>query len=157
RPATRIRYICISSRSPPCGGVAIPRVEGYSQSEFGARQFAMERFAKKFSALQNLPRRQRGAVLTPLTRTGSTTMMKKTLAAALACAFAAPAMAQSAGVAGGFSKGKTHVFATAGSGHAFDESYLVLGLGVSYYLFDGFNVGLSYESWTGSDPKITKI
>ena len=36
-------------------------------------------------------------------------------------------------------------------------SYLVLGLGASYYLFDGFNVGLFYESWTGSDPKMTKI
>src|ERR1043165_9483258 len=86
--------------------------------------------------------------------------MKKTLAAALAaaaCAIAAPAMAQSAGIAGGFRKGKTHVSATAGSGNAFDESYLVLGVGVSYYLFDGFNVALSYESWTGADPKITKI
>src|SRR4029077_10065950 len=71
------------------------------------------------------------------------TTMKKTLAAALAaaaCAFAAPAMAQSAGAAAGFSKGKTHLVATAGTGYAFDESYLVLGLGVSYYLFDGFNV-----------------
>ena len=38
--------------------------------------------------------------------------MKKTLAvaaAAAAFAFAAPAMAQSVGVAGGFSKGKTHL------------------------------------------------
>ena len=72
--------------------------------------------------------------------------MKKTLAAAVtaaACAFAAPAMAQSVGVAGGFSKGKTHLIGTVGTGYAFDESYLVLGLGVSYYLFDGFNVGLS--------------
>jgi len=86
--------------------------------------------------------------------------MKKILAAALAaaaCAVAAPAMAQSAGIAGGFSKGKTHLVATAGTGNAFDESYLVLGVGVSYYLFDGFNVGLHYESWTGSDPKLTKI
>jgi opacity protein-like surface antigen len=86
--------------------------------------------------------------------------MKKTLAAAVAaaaCASAAPAMAQSVGVAGGFSKGKTHLVATAGTGYAFDESYLVLGLGASYYLFDGFNVGLFYESWTGSNPKMTKI
>ena len=86
--------------------------------------------------------------------------MKKTLAAALAaaaCAFAAPAMAQSVGAAGGFSKGKTHLVGTVGTGYAFDESYLVLGLGVSYYLFDGFNVGLHYEAWTGSDPKLTKI
>ena len=86
--------------------------------------------------------------------------MKKTLfalLAAAACAFAAPAMAQSAGIAGGFSQGKTHVVAYGGAGHAFDQSYVILGLGVSYYLFDGFNAGLSYESWTGADPKMSKI
>jgi len=49
--------------------------------------------------------------------------------AAAAFAFAAPATAQSVGVAGGFSKGRTHLVATAGTGQAFDESYLVLGLG----------------------------
>jgi hypothetical protein len=87
-------------------------------------------------------------------------MVSKKLSGALAaaaCAFAAQATAQSVGVAGGFSKGKTHLVATAGTGYAFDESYLVLGLGASYYLFDGFNVGLFYESWTGSNPKLTKI
>ena len=45
----------------------------------------------------------------------------------------------------------------AGTGYAFNESYLVLGLGVSYYLIDGLNVGLSVESWTGSDPKLYKV
>ena len=86
--------------------------------------------------------------------------MKNTLAAAVvaaACAFAVPAMAQSVGAAGGFSKGRTHVVATAGTGYAFDESYLVLGLGASYFLTDGFNVGLMFEWWTGSDPEMTKI
>jgi opacity protein-like surface antigen len=86
--------------------------------------------------------------------------MKKTLAAAVtaaACAFAAPAMAQSVGVAGGFSKGKTHLVATAGTGYAFDESYLVLGVGASYYFIDGLNAGLAVEFWTGSDPRLTKI
>jgi len=86
--------------------------------------------------------------------------MKKTLAAAVAavaCTFAFPAMAQSVGVAGAFSKGKTHVVATAGTGYAFDESYLVLGVGASYYLMDGLNAGLAVEFWTGSDPKLTKI
>ena len=86
--------------------------------------------------------------------------MKKTLAAAVAaaaCAFALPAMAQTVGVAGGFSKGKTHLVATAGTGYAFDESYLVLGVGASYYLLDGLNAGLAVEFWTGSDPKLTKI
>ena len=86
--------------------------------------------------------------------------MKKTLAAAVAaaaCALASPAMAQSVGVAGAFSKGKTHVVATAGTGYAFDESYLVLGVGASYYLIDGLNAGLAVEFWTGSDPSLTKI
>ena len=86
--------------------------------------------------------------------------MKKTLAAAVAaaaCAFALPAMAQSVGVAGAFSKGKTHVVATAGTGYAFDESYLVLGIGASYYLIDGLNAGLALEFWTGSDPELMKI
>src|SRR5512134_259918 len=87
--------------------------------------------------------------------------MKNKLAAAavagVAFAFSASASAQSVGVASGFSKGRTHLVATAGTGYAFDESYLVLGLGASYYLFDGFSVGLSFESWSGSDPKMTKI
>ena len=86
--------------------------------------------------------------------------MKKTLAAAAtaaACACAGPAIAQSVGVAGGFSKGRTHVAVTAGTGYAFDESYLVLGLGANYYVVDGLSVGLALEWWTGSDPKLTKI
>jgi hypothetical protein len=85
-------------------------------------------------------------------------MMKKLAAAAVAvAAFAlvAPATAQT--VAGAFGKGRTHFVATAGTGYAFDESYLVLGLGASYYLMDGLNVGLLLESWSGSDPEMTKI
>jgi hypothetical protein len=84
--------------------------------------------------------------------------MTKTLAAAVLLAaslLAQPAAAQT--VAGAFSKGRTHFVATAGTGYAFDESYLVLGLGVSYYVLDGLNLGLFFESWTGSDPKLTKI
>ena len=34
---------------------------------------------------------------------------------------------------------------------------VVLGAGVSYYLIDGLNVGLSLESWSGSDPGIYKV
>ena len=60
-------------------------------------------------------------------------------------------------VGGAFTKGRTHFFITAGNGYAFDESYLVLGLGVSYYVIDGLSVGLSLESWTGSDPSMYKV
>jgi hypothetical protein len=78
----------------------------------------------------------------------------RTLALVLAAAVASPAAAQS--VAGAFAQGRTHVMVTAGSGAAFDESYLVLGLGASYYLIDGLSVGLFLESWTGGDPGLVK-
>jgi hypothetical protein len=71
------------------------------------------------------------------------------------CALSAPAAAQE--VAGVFSKGRTHFVVSGGTGYAFDESYFVLGLGASYYLIDGLNVGLHVESWSGADPGMTKI
>lgn len=90
------------------------------------------------------------------------TMMKRFVASAAAavaaCAFSLPAAAQQVGVSAGvFSKGRTHVVATAGTGSAFDDTYLVLGVGLSYYLVDGLSVGIGYESWTGSDPNMSKI
>ena len=81
--------------------------------------------------------------------------MNKMLAAALLLALALPAGAQT--VAGAFGKGRTHFVITASSGYAFDESYFVLGLGATYYLVDGLGVGLFLESWSGSDPGMTKV
>jgi hypothetical protein len=77
--------------------------------------------------------------------------------ATLASIPAATAAEITGGAAGVFSKGRTHFVITAGNGYAFDESYLVLGVGVSYYVIDGLNVGLSLESWSGSDPGIFKV
>jgi hypothetical protein len=65
--------------------------------------------------------------------------------------------AQAQNVAGAFGKGRTHVVATAGTGRAFNDDYLVLGLGVSYYVIDGLNVGLGFESWSGGDPGMRKL
>lgn len=56
-----------------------------------------------------------------------------------------------------FGQGRTHFFITGGAGSAFDNSYFVLGAGLTYYPIDGLGLGLSYESWTGSDPHISKI
>jgi hypothetical protein len=84
--------------------------------------------------------------------------MKKTIALVIAVAastFCAPAAAQS--VAGAFGKGRTHVQIFAGSGHAFDESYYLLGVGVSYHLVDGLAIGAAWETWTGGDPSIDKV
>jgi hypothetical protein len=80
---------------------------------------------------------------------------KLALAMTLLGACAAPATAQS--VAGAFGKGRTHFILTASSGYAFDESYFVLGLGVSYYLLDGLSAGVHVESWSGGDPSMTKL
>ena len=75
--------------------------------------------------------------------------------AVVACALSCAAMAQE--VAGVFGKGRTHAVVTAGTGYAFDESYLVLGAGITYYVVDGLGVGLFFESWSGADPGMTKI
>ena len=85
-------------------------------------------------------------------------MIKRLLVAGAvlaACAFAAPASAQT--VASGFAKGRTHFVFTAGTGYAFDETYVVVGLGAQYYVVDGLNLGLHWEYWTGSDPKMSKL
>ncbi|HYA37178.1 MAG TPA: hypothetical protein VEI74_02740 [Candidatus Methylomirabilis sp.] len=78
-----------------------------------------------------------------------------TLAALLATIASAPVAA--ADVAGVFSQGRTHVAVIGGSGSAFNDNYFVFGVGVAYYLVDGFNIGLSVESWTGGDPGISKV
>jgi len=77
------------------------------------------------------------------------------LAAVAAVVLSPPATA--AEVAGVFSKGRTSLAITGGTGYAFNESYLVLGVGVNYYVLDGLSVGLSVESWSGSDPKLYKV
>jgi opacity protein-like surface antigen len=84
-------------------------------------------------------------------------MHAKALAAASLALAASAATAADVGVAGAFSQGRMHFGVTAGSGSAFDESYFVLGVGVSYYVVDGLGVGIHYEWWSGGDPDITKL
>jgi len=78
-----------------------------------------------------------------------------TVAAIANLASTSPAIAADA--AGVFGKGRAHFVLNAGSGNAFNENYVVLGVGASYYLVDGLSVGLSLESWSGADPGMTKI
>jgi hypothetical protein len=73
---------------------------------------------------------------------------------------AAPLLTSSAAaqnVAGAFSQGRTHFVISGGAGYAFNNSYLVLGVGGAYYLLDGLNVGLHAESWSGSSPSMYKL
>jgi hypothetical protein len=84
-------------------------------------------------------------------------MKKKLIAIALAAGALVAASAHAQTAAGAFGKGRTHFVLTAGTGYAFDESYFVLGIGASYYVVDGLNVGLHFESWSSGDPGMTKI
>ena len=65
--------------------------------------------------------------------------------------------ARAADVAGIFGQGNTQLSLLAGSGYAFNNNYLVLGAGASYFVLDGLGVGLSYENWSGSTPGVNKI
>jgi len=78
-----------------------------------------------------------------------------TVAAVAAVSLSSPATASE--VAGVFSKGRTSLAITGGTGYAFNESYLVLGVGVGYYVLDGLALGLSVESWSGSSPGLYKV
>lgn len=73
----------------------------------------------------------------------------------LASCSAFPAHAASAG--GMFEQGRTFFMLEAGSGTAYNNSYLILGLGVNYYVADGLGVGLSYENWSGGSPGLNQI
>jgi hypothetical protein len=56
-----------------------------------------------------------------------------------------------------FSSGSGRASVLIGNGYAFNESYLIVGVGVGYYFAKGLEVGLDAEFWSGSDPGITKI
>jgi len=56
-----------------------------------------------------------------------------------------------------FSAGSSRLTVIVGNGYAFDNSYLIIGVGAAYFVADGLDLGLDLESWTGSSPGITKI
>ena len=68
----------------------------------------------------------------------------------------AAAQAQTA-PAGVFSQGRVHGIVTGGWGSAFNNDYLILGAGVSYFLLDGLSVGIDLETWRGANPTLTKL
>jgi len=44
-----------------------------------------------------------------------------------------------------------------GNGYAFDQSYLIVGVGFGYFVASGLELGLDVESWSSGNPGITKI
>lgn len=81
------------------------------------------------------------------------------MVAALAIVFGLTAVAQvnAAELAGSFSQGRSRFSIVGGNGYAFNESYLVLGVGASYFVLDGLSAGLDVEWWSVGDPGIVKV
>ena len=56
-----------------------------------------------------------------------------------------------------FSQGAKRVSVIAGAGSSFNENYLILGAGFGYYVLDGLELGVNWQSWLGGDPDINQI
>ena len=67
---------------------------------------------------------------------------------------AAPASSNEAGM---FSKGRRRVSGTIGWGSSLGDDYLLLGLGVGYFVSNGLGVGVDFEGWFIGDPTMYKI
>src|SRR5512143_1280664 len=69
----------------------------------------------------------------------------------------APAAAPAPAKRDAFSSGTTRLSVVVGNGYAFDNSYVLIGVGAAYFIANGLDLGLDFEYWTGSDPGITKV
>lgn len=76
------------------------------------------------------------------------------IVALLTCCGMQPVLAD---VAGSFSQGRKHFSIYGGTGYAFNDDYFVIGVSGSYFVTDGLNLGLAFESWTGGNPDISKL
>ncbi len=61
------------------------------------------------------------------------------------------------GISTAFSKNSTSVGVIVGSGSAFNDNYIILGVGVGYYVVKGLEIGLDVQHWFSGDPSITKV
>ena len=78
-------------------------------------------------------------------------------APAAVTATASPTSAAPVKAAGMFSKGNKRVSGMVGWGHSFDTDYLLVGVGVGYFLANGLDVGVDFEGWLVGDPTIYKL
>ncbi|VUD65124.1 hypothetical protein TDB9533_03484 [Thalassocella blandensis] len=58
---------------------------------------------------------------------------------------------------GAFAQHQKQFSLVAGNAYAFGDEYLVVGLGIHYFVLDGLSTGLHMETWTGGDPRLNKI
>ncbi|HXJ70436.1 MAG TPA: hypothetical protein VNM39_16145 [Verrucomicrobiae bacterium] len=87
----------------------------------------------------------------------ATTPAPAAAAPAAVTATATPTAAAPVKEAGMFSKGNKRVSGMVGWGHSFDTDYLLLGIGVGYFLANGLDVGVDFEGWLVGDPTVYKL
>jgi hypothetical protein len=61
------------------------------------------------------------------------------------------------GLSAAFSKDSASIGVVVGSGTAFDDDYMILGLGAGYYIINGLEVGIDAQYWMSGEPSITKV
>jgi hypothetical protein len=59
--------------------------------------------------------------------------------------------------AGPFSKGSIRLTLLVGTGSTYRDTYLIIGGGPGYFLFDGFEIGLDYEAWILAEPVMHRV
>ena len=67
------------------------------------------------------------------------------------------ASAGTGGIGTAFSKNSTSVGVVLGSGSAFNDNYVILGVGVGYYVVRGLELGIDLQHWFSGEPSITKV
>ena len=67
------------------------------------------------------------------------------------------ATAGTGGLGAAFSQNSTSVGVFVGSGRAFDDDYIILGVGAGYYVAEGLEVGIDFQRWFSGEPTITKV
>jgi hypothetical protein len=61
------------------------------------------------------------------------------------------------GYHGPFGRSRTRLSLLIGSGSVSGDSYLILGLGIGYFLVAGLEVGADYEAWLFGDPVLQRL
>jgi hypothetical protein len=56
-----------------------------------------------------------------------------------------------------FGQGGKRISLLLGRGQAFGDNYTILGLGFGYYVYDGLELGINWDSWQGGEPEINQV
>jgi len=59
--------------------------------------------------------------------------------------------------AGPFEQGSVQGSVAVGTGTAFSQDYLILGIGGGYYVLDGLLIGARVDGWFGNSPSIYQV